>query len=66
MDHLQLQSLLGKLLVTVMRDSHSKATTVLALATLGSATKNINDPICVTLSNEAKASTIMTIACHCP
>jgi hypothetical protein len=37
--------------------------TVLALATLGSATKNRNDPICVALSKVAKASMMMWLLC---
>ncbi len=40
-------------------------TTVLALATLGGATKNRNDPIFVVLTEVAKASTQVTVACCC-
>ncbi len=39
--------------------------TVLALATLGDATKNRNDPISVVLPKMAKASTIMCRCCKC-
>ncbi len=45
--------MLVKLLVTV---THVTVTTVLALATLGGATINRNDPICVTPPRVAKAS----------
>jgi hypothetical protein len=38
-------------------------TTVLALATWGSTTKNRNDPICFVPPKVVKASTIVTIVC---
>ncbi len=40
-------------------------TLVLALATLGRATKNTNNPICVASPKVAKASTVVTVVCHC-
>jgi hypothetical protein len=48
MDCLHWQSLLAKPSEKGTHDSHMTITIVLALATLGGATKNINDPICVT------------------
>jgi len=41
-------------------------TTELALATLGFATKNGNDPICVTPPKVAKASTVTCPWCYHP
>jgi hypothetical protein len=37
---------------------------VLALATLGGAARNINDPICVVPPKVAKARTMVSVACH--
>jgi hypothetical protein len=38
---------------------------VLALATLGGATRNINNPICVALPKVSKARTMVSVACRC-
>ncbi len=40
-------------------------TLLLALATLGGATKNRNNPICVMSPKVAKASTVVTVTCRC-
>jgi hypothetical protein len=53
------------LLANCQRQQHATVTTVLALATLGSATKNRNDPICVVPPNVAKARTIVAVTCPC-
>jgi hypothetical protein len=50
--------ILAKMLATVTEY-------VLALATLGSATRNRNYPICVILSKVAKARTMVSVACRC-
>ncbi len=65
MDHLHWRHLLAKLSVTVTRDSLLGDITALALATLGSMTRNRNNPICVASPKVAKASTMVTVACHC-
>ncbi len=44
---------------------HLTGSVVTALATLGDATKNRNDPISVTPPKVAKASIIVTVACRC-
>ncbi len=47
-------------------DIDNKATEyVLALANLGDATRNRNNPICVMQPKVAKASTMVSVACHC-
>ncbi len=45
--------------------THNSDTLIFALAALGGATKNRNNPICVASPKVAKASTAVTIACHC-
>ncbi len=64
-DHLHWQCYFGKK-IGDSADIDNKVTEyVLALATLGDATRNRNNPICVTQPKVAKASAMACVTCHC-
>jgi hypothetical protein len=63
MDRLHWRHLLAKPAATATCNSHTLGSaTVLALATLGGATRNRNNLICIASPKVAKASTMVTVA----
>jgi len=57
--------ILAKKLATATDIDNKVTEYVLAFATLGDATRNRNNPICVTQPKVAKASTIVSVTCRC-
>jgi hypothetical protein len=56
---------LAKMSGTVTDIDNKVTEYVLPLATLGNMTRNRNNPVCVVQPKVAKASTMVSIACHC-
>ena len=50
---------------TAARDSNTRQSLLTCLGHLGRRDINRNDPICVVSTKVAKASTMVTVMCHC-